>query len=300
MSLYKRGNIWWVRIQVGGKRYYYSSKTDDRKIALEFERQIKRDVALDRIGNKVHTLDEVAIEWAKTIAPRQKDGKKSLQNLKLIADYIDGIPIKDAPSAASRIKNAYHHLTPATVNRRLALVRRFCNLAAQWGWVESAPKIELLSGEKPRNIYLTKLQVVRLAKASGNSKWHILTLAFTGMRIGELLRSQEKDGMLYVDDTKNGRPRAIPLNKAAQSFYKRLNHDRVYLTIQRDFKRATEACGLSGVRLHDLRHTNASWLVKKGVNLATIRDILGHSSLSVTSRYTHLNVDQMREALDKI
>lgn len=300
MSVYQRGNIWWVRIWHDGKRHYFTSKSDDKKVAIQLEKQIKRDIALGRLGQKVYTLDEVAMEWATTIAPRQKDSRNSLLNLNHIADYIDGVPIKDAANAANKIKTVFAHLAPATVNRRLALVRRFCNLAEQWGWVEAAPKIKLLSGETQRNTYLTKQQVIKLAKASGNSKWHILTLAFTGMRIGELLRATESGGVLYVQDTKNGKPRAVPLSRPAQTFYKRLKTDRVYITIQRDFKRATIACGCLGVRLHDLRHTNASWLVKKGVNLATIRDILGHSNLSVTSRYAHLGIDDMRDALDRI
>lgn len=300
MPVYKRGNIWWVRIQHENQKYYYSSKSTDRKIAVELEKQIKRDIALDRIGKKERTLDEVALEWAKTIAPRQKDARNSLLNLNHIADYIDGVPIHRAADSANRIKSAFNHLSPATVNRRLALVRRFCNLAKQWGWVDSAPSISLLAGETSRNVFLTRKQVVSIAKASGNSKYHILFLAFTGMRVGEALKCKVVDNVAYIPDTKNGKPRAVPLNKPAQAFYKRLKQGRVYHTIREDFKRAIQRCNIVDARLHDLRHTNASWLVKKGVNLATIRDILGHSNLSVTSRYAHLGIDQMREALDRI
>lgn len=51
---------------------------------------------------------------------------------------------------------------------------------------------------------------------------------------------------------------------------------------------ASARAATADVRLHDLRHTYASWLAQDGASMAAIRDLLGHSSLSVTSRYAHL------------
>ena len=60
-------------------------------------------------------------------------------------------------------------------------------------------------------------------------------------------------------------------------------------TLRRVFEAARDAAGLPGVRFHDLRHTYASWLVQGGASMASVRDLLGHSSLAVTSRYAHLS-----------
>ena len=54
------------------------------------------------------------------------------------------------------------------------------------------------------------------------------------------------------------------------------------------------------MRFHDLRHTAASFMVKGGTSMAAIRDVLGHSNLSVTSRYSHLGLEDMKQAVDKM
>ena len=79
------------------------------------------------------------------------------------------------------------------MNRRLAIVRRLCNLAWKWGWVESQIKIELLSGEKARHVYLSIPQVIKLAKAAPKSKWYIILAAFTGLRESELLNLKQEN-----------------------------------------------------------------------------------------------------------
>ena len=57
---------------------------------------------------------------------------------------------------------------------------------------------------------------------------------------------------------------------------------------------------LPHVHLHDLRHTFASWMVRGDVPLAALRDLLGHSSLAVTSKYTHLARPDLVEATKKL
>lgn len=65
-------------------------------------------------------------------------------------------------------------------------------------------------------------------------------------------------------------------------------------------KRFEEARGDKDIRFHDLRHTAASFMVKGGASLVAVRDILGHSNLGVTSRYSHLALDDLQKAVDKM
>jgi len=56
--------------------------------------------------------------------------------------------------------------------------------------------------------------------------------------------------------------------------------------------------GIKGLRFHDLRHSFASRLIEAGVDIITVRDLLGHSSVKLTERYTHSNSEQKRRAVD--
>lgn len=296
MSLYKRGDIWHTKIMCNGQMHYSSCFTTSKTEARKFEHEYRERLTKPREP----TLNDIAQYWMDNIAPKQKDYRNSMLNLRHIAPFIDGVRVSESAAAARAISSAWPKLATATVNRRLALLRRLVGIGKDAFGCNECPSIKLLSGERKRDIYLNKSQVVRLAKASKGSKWHIIFLAFTGMRVSEALNCRVVGNLAYIDDSKSNKPRVIPLNKPAQCAYSRLKQGRAYRTIQGDFKAATRALGMEGVRLHDLRHTCASFLVKANVNLTVIRDILGHSSLSVTSRYSHLEVGQMAEALNKI
>jgi integrase len=73
-----------------------------------------------------------------------------------------------------------------------------------------------------------------------------------------------------------------------------------YSTLRTYFEKAREQAGMSHVRFHDLRHTAASWWAMSGANLAIIRDLLGHSTLAMTSRYTHLFTDDLKRVAAKV
>ncbi len=70
--------------------------------------------------------------------------------------------------------------------------------------------------------------------------------------------------------------------------------------IKTGFRRACNAAGLVGVRFHDLRHTCGSWLVQAGVPQSHIAEVLGHSTLRMTERYTHIAPATARAAVEKL
>ena len=67
-----------------------------------------------------------------------------------------------------------------------------------------------------------------------------------------------------------------------------------------NFQRIAKKAGLEGIRFHDLRHTFASHLVMNGVDLATVRGLLGHKTITMTLRYAHLSPDHKRGAVEKL
>jgi site-specific recombinase XerD len=125
--------------------------------------------------------------------------------------------------------------------------------------------------------------------------------------------------------TKGRNQRFIPINEALTSILSQRERKRKIFTINhtddnrdfvfckvngekftgnyfsRKFKKACIAAGLdSAIHFHSLRHSFASNLVQKGVPLYTIKELLGHSSISTTEIYSHLNMETLREAINKM
>ena len=155
----------------------------------------------------------------------------------------------------------------------------------------------------------------RLTKISLSAGAAVRLLLFTGCRLREILnlRWEYVDlerGLLFLPDSKSGR-KTIILNAPALTVLNGLERNgpfivpggdpdspRSYLT--RPWEAITTRAGLTGVRLHDLRHTYASFGAGGGLGLPIIGRLLGHSQVSTTARYAHLDNDPLRRASEAI
>jgi len=157
----------------------------------------------------------------------------------------------------------------------------------------------------------------------------IIAFAFTtGLRRGEICNLRWKDISLKdrwvtvrsTTDfrTKSGHERVVDLAGAAWEVISRLADEKPHPTyvftgpkgdpltapdaqqrLSRRFKSIARMAGLGEYRFHDLRHGAASWLVASGEHLAVVKEIMGHSSISVTEQYAHVARDQKRAAMAK-
>ncbi|MGD0656653.1 MAG: site-specific integrase [Syntrophorhabdales bacterium] len=139
-------------------------------------------------------------------------------------------------------------------------------------------------------------------------------LIHSGMRRGELLKLRWKDvdfrgRMIYLEATKNGERRVLPMNdtvvRAFKSLPVHLHEERIFTGISGDavsmaFKRALKRAGIEDVRLHDTRHTTASHLVMGGTSLRAVQTLLGHKDIRMTLRYSHLSPEHLKEAVDTL
>lgn len=140
---------------------------------------------------------------------------------------------------------------------------------------------------------------IKLALHSGCRKNELLKLEWSRVDL------ERRVLQLEPENTKNRKRRVVPLNdEAAETLLGQREWVRCYApkarwvfavasgerltTIQKGFRAACERAGIDDFRIHDLRHTFASWLVMAGVSLYTVKDLLGHSSITVTERYAHL------------
>ena len=201
---------------------------------------------------------------------------------------------------------------PATVNRLVATLKHMFSKAVEWDMVEEATlkrirKAKLLEENNRRLRYLSKEQCQRLIDVCDKHLRPIVICALnTGMRKGEILKLRWdnvdlKHGFILLDLTKNGERREIPINntvkQALMSVTRRLDVPFVffdpatgkpYQDIKRSFITACRKAKIRDFRFHDLRHTFASHLVMAGWDITTVKELLGHKTLTMTLRYAHL------------
>ena len=306
MSVFKRGKYYYTKFQSKGQKVYESTKCVRKADAEAYEANLKRGLKPKR----GYTVNDVALIWIDDGAPESMDS-----HLKAVLIHMADALLVDAPKAADdmRRKMLKKGLSPQTVNRRLATVRTILNRAYKVYSMINEPlgmKISpLMTSEKEfeRQIFLTIEQVREILKHVKNeeAKKFFLVLCSTGMRFSELLNlrpEQYSNGMIRLDaKTKSKRGRSVPVPDWAKYAVADLPMKITKSIARGEFERARKAAGMTHVRMHDLRHTFASWLAQNpDVPFAVIRDILGHSSSKVTDKYTHLRSEALVKASDTL
>ena len=201
---------------------------------------------------------------------------------------------------------------------RKAYGLQFENPVKDFPYVSSESRVRYLEEEEARRL-------IDCAVGFDSCVVDFIELAlYTGCRKGELLQLRFfnvdwRRRILTIEGqtTKSGRTRYLPLSQGALAVLKRRRHFRdVYCpdspwvfckrggercrTFRAIFRKVLKLAGIEDFRIHDLRHTFASWLVSEGVELAKIRDLLGHSSIKMTERYAHLAPNRLHEAVGKL
>ena len=173
--------------------------------------------------------------------------------------------------------------------------------------------------EQPRLRFLEKEEIFKLlANCDEHLKPIVLVALHTGMRKGEILNLKWHDidfkrDIAYLYQTKNEESREIRINNEVKSTLLKVKkhpdssyvfcnkNGEPYGDIKKSFFTACKKSGIiknSSFRFHDLRHTFASHLVMSGVDLNTVRELLGHKTLDMTLRYSHLSPDHKKRAVD--
>ena len=210
--------------------------------------------------------------------------------------------------AAHLIQDMLPSYAPATVNRTLGTVKKALHMAWELGRTpeDYSRHIKRLPENNARDVYLTIDQVKKIAdKASPQVRAAIWVAVLTGARRGEILGIQREDIgadsiTFRASNTKTLRTRTVPITAGLREWLAYLPLQMNYEGLKTGFRRAREAAEMPWVRFHDLRHSCASLLINMGVPLTTIRDILGHTTVKTTERYSHLETTAQRAALDQL
>jgi len=223
-------------------------------------------------------------------------------------------------------------LAVRTAEYVVSVLRHALNKAVERGYLEVNPvsKIKVPRKDNRRIRFLTKDEAIKLLDELKKRSQRTYEMSFlslyTGMRFGEIasLTWQDIDfdnGIIYIKDPKNRKGRVaymieevkeFLLNKKQNSdtnslIFSTKNNDKM-TAITNSFKHAVNMLGLNNgitdprdkVVFHTIRHTFASWLVQAGTPLYTVKELLGHKSIAMTERYSHLAENTMREAVKKL
>lgn len=227
------------------------------------------------------------------------------------------------------IKLITHHRethAPGSCNRLLILLRYVFNLAIRWevAGVKANPThgFPLMEENNKKERYLSKDEASILYEALKKSDNQILQfivpmLILTGARKREVLDAKWEDFDLErqawrIPISKSGRARHVPLSEGAVTVLKMVPRNQrcdwvfanpkthlPYVSIFCSWNTVRKQVGLSDVRIHDLRHSFASFLVNAGRSLYEVQKILGHTQIKTTQRYAHLSQDSLIAAANE-
>ena len=310
---------------------------DAREWAARTETEIKESRYFDRRAITMTVaqalakyLAEVSNKKAKNTHRRETSTahvlERDLVPQRLLVD------ITSADVATYRDKRLNKPTSAYSVLLELALLSHLFRTAArEWGYKglkNPVADIDRPPVPRGRTLFLTQEQsqaLLEQCRKSQNKRLYpyVLTLLHTGMRPGEAagIRWQNvhfDKRIIELVDTKNGDIRRVPMTQTVMGTLKRIKKpasEYVFLTsaqakkginmlpskyFQKSFDYARAKAELPNLHMHDLRHTAASHLLMAGVDLRTLAAILGHRTMQMVMRYTHLLDDHKQAAIDKL
>lgn len=332
----KDSPYWWVKYTraPGEKPTYRSTGTTDRREAEALEAKWRLEAYQQRQWGiqPEHTFEEMMVRYITATRDEMRSPERVGYAIKRLQTFFEGKTmerLRRSDISAYIEQRKASGVGPATINRELDTLSAAINYARKkWDWEMNNP-VSGMSLREPegRLRWIRRAEadaLIREAEKDAKSP-HLadfIRLALnTGCRKNELLRLswdrvdlRENRLFLEPEHTKSGKRRVVPLNDEARRamlgrarfraeycpaspwVFAHKNGERVKY-MQNGFQAACRRAGIDGFRVHDLRHTCASWMVQQGVPLMEVRDVLGHSSIEMTERYAHLAPDKLRSAV---
>jgi integrase len=329
---WRNGRVsWYCRYITGGVEHREAAgPTKGHAVALLARRIQERQEGRSGVHLRpVGPGPTVAIVVGRYVEQSRARGRRSVERMVRLAAHVTGAPLGDRPAGAVReadldayVARRSPDVAPATINRELALVRAALRWAERRGDLPRGclPHVQLLREPPGRCRVLTVDEETRVLVACPPWLRRLVILAVnTGCREGELLglrwSAVDLVGMwLHLEQTKSGTRRDVPLNAAAAGVLggmrRRKPGSLVFPTasrtqisrsnLARAWRAACKAAEVTDCRWHDLRHTAGGRVATATGNLLAVRDLLGHSTITMAQRYGHLAASSVRAAVDAI
>jgi integrase len=299
-----------MEAEVRAGRYFGKEVDRERTFAEFIDRYIEKELPKNPKG---YSKQKMLLTWWKSHL-----GKYFLCHISpsMIAELRDKLMSETTRRGKLR--------TSSTANRYLAaLSRAFTICVREWHWTKENPvlKITRPKENKSRERFLEKAEIAVLLNACRQSKSpHIFPVTLfaltTGARKGEILGLKWEDvnfkrNTATFRDTKNGETRTVHLSEQILNCLRNEQSKRIILSefvfpnnegnkpadIRTGWEAAVKKSGLKNICFHSLRHTCASHLAMSGVSTLEIGAVLGHKSISMVKRYSHLSTSSTAKSL---
>ena len=317
----------------------FERKTDARKWAQQTESAMREGRHFKTIEAKRHTVGEMIDRYKKSILPT-KGSHQPNQKIQLgywkdkigdytLADCTPALIAQCRDELLQEVTRLKKKRSPATVNRYLAALSHCFTIAMkEWGWIDDNPMRKVTKPKEPRGRvrFLSDDERERLLKACKGSPnpllYPIVVIALsTGARLGEIVsitwnQVDLNRGTITFFETKNKQIRVVPLVEHAAEVVKDMNKVRRIDTdllfpgndpknpkpidIRHPWEVALKKAEVENYRFHDNRHSAASYLAMSGATLAELAEILGHKTLQMVKRYSHLTEQHTSKVVAKM
>src|SRR6266536_133294 len=343
MSIYKRGDVYWYKFMWSGQVIRESTKQGNDKVARQMEAAHRTSLAKGEVGIREKRAAPILSEFcekrfepwvksttaAKTWLDFYRVGLRAIREYRPLSNLkLDEITSEHAAEFAPHRRGQKGGLQVSTVNSSLRVLRRVLRQGAEWGLLQTVPRIKMLPGERHRERVLGFEEEARyLASASEPLASIATVLADTGMRPEECYRLRweaitwvnGRNGSLLVTHgkTKAAR-RVLPFTPRVKSVLLarlekagRPEEGWVWpalaksghvepCSLKRQHRRALRLSKVRQFVLYSLRHTFLTRLGESGCDAWTLARIAGHSSIAISARYVHPSEDAVLIAVDRL
>jgi integrase len=306
--------------------YYFEGKqireavSSNKRVAENAHQAVMGEIAQGKYSLRRDTKSPRFEDYAKVYLEHSKAFKRSYETdvtmFKSLGAFFKGYKLaKITPFLIERYRiergkkvarMSKKPIAKATINREMAVLKAMFNMAIRDRATDTNPvkAVKFFKEDNKKERILTSEEIQRLlVECNGHLRPIIILALNTGMRLREILYLKWSDvdfnrNIIVVTQTKSNKNRSIPMNGLVIETIKNIKRNSEYLfcdtesgkpfdSIKTTFGKALIRAGLVDVRFHDLRHTAATMMVMGGVDLVTVKEILGHSSIEMTMRYAH-------------